>query len=120
MRCGVAAGFTFFSPSRSTLIQGLDVSELREKLANTDEPIEDSTPKRLSAVTGGTISEGQIQTFQPLLLPIAVSIVAGLLITLAAISKRRAFRGPERKRWLLRWSWSRRNAEPIVPVVCAR
>jgi len=43
--------------------------DLRQRYADTKEPAEDNTAKRLSALTGGLLSERQVETFQPMLVP---------------------------------------------------
>jgi hypothetical protein len=92
--------------------------ELRTKLANAEEPPEDKTAERLSALTGGYLSKEQIETFQPMLVPVAVSFLAGLLITLALeveMPGHKPAPKPERTGW--RWlAWGRKAAVPS-PVV---
>ena len=93
--------------------------ELRKQYADTKEPPEDRTAERLSALTGGYLSKERIETFQPMLVPVSVSFLAGLLITLAlevempGAHKRAPT--PERTRW--RWPAWRRKAEAPSPVV---
>ena len=54
--------------------------ELRKQYAEAPEPTEDGTAQRISTVTG--LSEQQVHTYQPFLVPIAVSFLAGVLITI--------------------------------------
>ena len=58
-------------------------------------------------MTGGLVSEDQMVTFQPLMVPIAVSFLAGLLITLGLEEMPHPRIPRERKPW--RWSWSKRK-----------
>ena len=95
--------------SKGTLQQTI---ELRKKLADTKEPTEDGTARRLSLMTGGVVSEEQMKMFQPLLLPISVSFLAGLLITLGLDMEHPSAPRPERKP--RRWPWSKREEEPKV------
>ena len=74
--------------------------KLRTKLGETDEPTEDNTAKRLSALTGGYLSKETIETFQPMLVPVSVSFLAGLLITVALEADM-----PGKPREPLRWRW---------------
>ena len=57
--------------------------QLRTKLGEVKEVVEDNTDKRLSALTLGIVSPDQAETIRPLLMPVTLSFVAGLLITLA-------------------------------------
>jgi hypothetical protein len=87
--------------------------ELRTKLGGAKEPVKDSTPASISSMTGGRLSEQQVQTIQPLLVPISVSFLAGYLITVGIEEIEQAF-GPPRengdwRRWARRlWQWLRR------------
>lgn len=103
--------------SRETLTTTL---ELRKAYADTKEPPEDRTAERLSALTGGYISKERIETFQPMLVPVSVSFLAGLLITLALEvempgSSHKHAPSPKRPGW--GWPAWRRRAEPPLPVV---
>jgi hypothetical protein len=103
---------------RQTLATTLD---LRKQYANTKEPPEDRTAERLSALAGGYISRQQIEMFQPMLVPVSVSFLAGLLITLAPEvdmpGAQRPAPKPEHAGW--RWPAWRRKAEPPSPVEVA-
>ena len=81
--------------------------QLRKDAAEVKEAVEDNTDKRLSALTLGLLSPQQVETIRPLLMPVTLSFVAGLLITLALDHDLPMATPKERKPW--RWSWSKRK-----------
>lgn len=88
--------------------------KLREKAAEVKEAVEDNTDRRLSALTLGVLNPEQVETIRPLLMPVTLSFVAGLLITLGLdMEHPSAPRHPERQP--RRWPWSRREEEEIEP-----
>jgi hypothetical protein len=91
--------------------------DLRTKLADTKEPVEDSTPGTISALTGGRVSVEQVRTFQPMLVPAAVSFLAGLLITIGIAEMEQALAAPGQHQrvdqWVQRlWQRARRRMPP--------
>jgi hypothetical protein len=87
--------------------------DLRSKLADAKEPVEDSTPAAISALTRGLLSEEQVRRFQPMLVPISVSALAGLLITLGiggSEAEPSLPRTPATTDLARRWWWRRRKA----------
>jgi hypothetical protein len=81
--------------------------ELRKQYADTKEPPEDNTPKRLSALIGGLVNPEQVRTFHPMLVPIAVAFIAGLCITIGLETPLPSKPMGERKPW----RWRRKEAE---------
>jgi hypothetical protein len=84
---------------------------LREKAGGVKEPVEDGTPKRLSLLTGGILSAQQVETIQPLLMPVTLSFVAGLLITLALDHDLPMPAPKDRKPWRVNWQWRWRKPD---------
>jgi len=97
---------TFAAAGRNTLQATMDA---RTKLGNAKEPVKDSTPGTISAMLGRHVSEQQVQTLQPLLVPISVSFLARFLITVGISEIEHAFGrdGTPRERHRDRWRWLR-------------
>ena len=87
--------------------------KLRDVAAEVKEPTEDKTPERLSTLTLGLLNKQQVETIQPLLMPVTLSFVAGLLITLGLDHDMPMPVPKERKSW--RWIWRHNKGRDVGP-----